>query len=126
VFEWDLNANSASGRGTNYDAVDVGGTLTIDSGAIFRIVLGEGVTGSAFWTTPEETRTWSDIFGYQTLVGSFSTSNIEVTGPGAALTGLGSFTISGTSLTWTAVPEPSTALAGVLLSLGLLRRRRPE
>ena len=35
-----------------------------------------------------------------------------------------SFTNSGTTLTWTAVPEPTSALAGLLLGAGLLRRRR--
>ena len=39
-------------------------------------------------------------------------------------TSQGSFTISGSSLTWTAVPEPSGVLAGMLLGAGLLRRRR--
>ena len=36
----------------------------------------------------------------------------------------GSFAINGSSLTWTAVPEPSSALAGLLVGAGLLRRRR--
>lgn len=35
-------------------------------------------------------------------------------------------TINGTSLTWTAVPEPTTAFAGILLGAGLLRRRREQ
>ena len=37
----------------------------------------------------------------------------------------GYFTFSGTStLNWTAVPEPTSALAGILITAGLLRRRR--
>ena len=36
----------------------------------------------------------------------------------------GSFTVTGTTLNWTAVPEPTTALTGLLLTAGLLRRRR--
>lgn len=36
----------------------------------------------------------------------------------------GAFTFSGTDLKWTAVPEPASGLAGVLLGAGLLRRRR--
>jgi uncharacterized protein (TIGR03382 family) len=40
-------------------------------------------------------------------------------------TGLqGYFTASGDDLNWTALPKPSTALAGLLLGAGLLRRRR--
>ena len=41
--------------------------------------------------------------------------------------GHGYYTLGGTSgntLTWSAVPEPSSALAGMLLAAGLLRRRR--
>jgi len=39
--------------------------------------------------------------------------------------GRGYFAFSGTSaLSWTAVPEPTSALAGILLVAGLLRRRR--
>jgi autotransporter-associated beta strand protein len=123
IFEWDLNANAETGRGTNYDAVDAT-TLTVNSGAIFKVVLGSGVTADPFWTNPAVTRTWSDIFSFTTLVGSFNTADIVVTGPGAPNTGMGSFSISGTSLTWTAVPEPSTALVGLLIGAGLLRRRR--
>ena len=38
----------------------------------------------------------------------------------------GSFSFDATQgqLVWTAIPEPSTALAGLLLTAGLLRRRR--
>jgi MYXO-CTERM domain-containing protein len=34
--------------------------------------------------------------------------------------------MTGTTLTWTAVPEPSSALTGILLGAGLLRRRRTK
>ncbi|MEO8617191.1 MAG: hypothetical protein ABI600_18785 [Luteolibacter sp.] len=34
------------------------------------------------------------------------------------------FTGGGKTLTWSAVPEPTSALAGVLIGTGLLRRRR--
>jgi hypothetical protein len=36
----------------------------------------------------------------------------------------GSFSFTGSTLTWTAVPEPTSALAGLLIAAGLLRRRR--
>ena len=34
------------------------------------------------------------------------------------------YSITGSTLQFTAIPEPSTALAGLLIGLGLLRRRR--
>jgi fibronectin-binding autotransporter adhesin len=131
IFEWDINGNTTGSRGAagGFDAVDGTGTLTVDAtastGTIFRIVLGAGVDlGDSFWDTPYTVKTWSDIFsGFTLASGSgFDTSNIQVTGQD--ISGVGSFSITGTSLTWTAVPEPTTALAGLLLTAGLLRRRR--
>ena len=133
LFEWSLNGNTAAagnrGIAGGYDAVDGTGTLTVDAtqgtGTIFRIVLGEGVNlGDAFWNTPNSTHTWSEIFSGFTLAmnSGFDSSNIQVTGQ--SVSGLGNFSITGTSLTWTAVPEPTSMLAGLLLGAGLLRRRR--
>lgn len=131
IFQWDINGNTLGNRGLSegFDAVDGTGTLTVDAaattGTIFRIVLGTGVNlGDGFWNTPETTKTWADIFsGFTLASGSgFHTSNLQVTGQD--ISGVGSFSITGTSLTWTAVPEPTSALAGILLTSGLLRRRR--
>ena len=91
----------------------------------------------SFWDT---NRTWTDIF--RTGDGS-GTSNVNYasifgggfqyynySGVGSTLAALttptidGSFSISGSTLTWSAEPEPSSALAGLLLAAGLLRRRR--
>ena len=131
IFEWDL-ANSATGtRGTDYDGVNVGGTLSGTSGAIFKVVLGAGAFTDTFWDT---NRSWSDIFkavvdgtGSSLDIASVF-SNINWYQGVTNMTGLtgteGSFTISGSSLTWTAVPEPTSALAGLLIAAGLLRRRR--
>jgi autotransporter-associated beta strand protein len=132
IFEWNLNGNTADsgdrGIAGGYDAVDGTGALTVDAtentGTVFRIVLGSGVDlANGFWATPHTTHTWSNIFsGFSGLTGGFDNSNIEVTGQ--TTDGIGSFTINGTSLTWTAVPEPTSALAGILLGAGLLCRRR--
>jgi hypothetical protein len=44
---------------------------------------------------------------------------------GSLASGLtGSFSISGNNLTFTAVPEPTGVLAGLLVTCGWLRRRR--
>lgn len=131
IFEWDLNANTVTQSGGPpylFDQVtSTGGhTLTVNSGAIFRIVLGTGVDlDNPFWSTPHISQTWSNIFtGFGSLVGGFNTANIQVTGQ--SVTGYGSFSISGTTLTWSAIPEPTTALAGILLGAGLLRRTREK
>ena len=145
IFEWDLNANkdtdgydhdSNSGtaninvgtRGTHYDAVNVSGTLSVDSAAIFRVVIGSSVTADNFWNRNEA---WTDIFGggYTLSGAGFSNSLLQVvdaSGNSFNPNNLhpGSFSVSGTTLSWTAVPEPSGALAGLLIGAGLLRRRR--
>ncbi len=56
---------------------------------------------------------------------NFSVSDFSWTNLGGSFNGLDSqFTLNANSLTFTAVPEPTSALAGLLISAGLLRRRR--
>ena len=134
IFEWNLKGNTETSigtRGINYDAVNTGALATTGAGAIFRVVLNAGQNFSeTFWDT---NRTWTDIFTNvggtaSTSIASIFGGGIEYRNASGMLTGVpsaeGSFTLSGTSLNWTAVPEPSSALAGLLLATGLLRRRR--
>jgi len=133
IFEWELTANTAT-QGTSpantFDQVAIvgGGTLSIASDAKFRIILNS--TGSAvdftdtFWSTD---RSWSIFTGASALTG-FTLDSVSTDKNGVAFTANhphGSFTITGSTLTWTAVPEPTSALAGLLITAGLLRRRRP-
>ena len=70
---------------------------------------------------------WGNAYTLATWTGttSFVAGDFSFQGLSGAYSGLDSyFTITGNSLTFTAVPEPSTALAGLLLAAGLLRRRR--
>ncbi|MES2920984.1 MAG: autotransporter-associated beta strand repeat-containing protein [Verrucomicrobiota bacterium] len=141
IFAWDID-RTLSGRGTGYDGVNVTGALAgldgADAGstlnAVFRIVIGDSDFSDAFWSANDHTwndiftnadgttakANWADIFG-----GGFEYYNSN----GSALAGApttGSFTLTGSTLSWnySAVPEISNALAGVLLGAGLLRRKR--
>ena len=122
IFEWDLSANSVS---TGFDMVGGGGEVSVDTGStVFKIVFGAGVTMSdAFWSAPYTTHTWamSAIFG-----DGFSGAFASVDTGSYPVNSRGRFTISGTNLLYTTLPEPTTALAGLLLGAGLLRRRRGD
>jgi autotransporter-associated beta strand protein len=132
IFEWELDtaqSNPTTNRGVAYDGINT--TSLSGSGVIFKILLTstQDFSDYAFWG---QTRTWTDIFksadGSTTLSdwasvfsGGFQYS---YNGNTVAPTGAGSFTLTGNSLTWSAVPEPSNALAGLLVAGALLRRRR--
>ena len=127
IFEWDLNA-SASNTGTSnqgtYGQVVANGTVSGTS--VFNVVLGSNSFSDAFWDT---NKTWSNIFAgtsapanLASIFTTFGGTNVASDG---TVAGQGAFTFNGSNtLTWTAVPEPTTALAGLLLGAGLLRRRR--
>jgi autotransporter-associated beta strand protein len=144
IFEWDIDRAATQTRGTGYDGVNVTGTLAgmdgLDVGtttdAVFRIVIGDSDFSNGFWDT---TRVWTDIFtaadgiaAKTDWAGIFGGGfeyfyNNGTTLTSISPTGQGSFSFTGVNnneLTWTAVPEPTTALAGLLLGAGLLRRRR--
>ena len=128
IFNWDLAANSNSGRGTNYDGLTVTGNLNT-SAATFRVVQNTGVNfANSFWDTD---KSWTDIFSVSgtttgwtaaTPVNIFTASNTPVDVSATR----GTFTITGTTLNWTAVPEASNLLIGGLLGLGMMSRRRKQ
>ena len=82
------------------------------------------IVNNAFWAS---NKTW-DIFEGGVITGGFSSfelynaSNLAST---VSYAGRGSFSFNNAngSLNWT-VPEPSNALAGLLIAAGLVRRRR--
>ena len=118
IFEWDLNANSTS---TGFDTVGGLGAITVNpDNTVFKIILGTNVQMSnPFWSTPGgQTWTMASIFGTP-FSGAFQ--RVE-TSP--IVSQYGSFTISGTELVFTAVPEATNALVGLLLGAALMRRRR--
>ena len=82
----------------------------------------------AFWTT---NKSWTNIYSgagtpanLAAVFTSFSpTGGLDSFG---VVSGVGQFSFNGSTstLNWTAVPEPTSALAGLLITAGLLRRRR--
>lgn len=133
TLAWDLIDNTTGGRGSNYDAVDVsGGSFTLATDATIDLSFGGSVDFlDDFWGTNQEwlvvalsgsaTAADSNLFGIGTISGGANWDPL-----------LGSFGIQrkdgpttedSVYLTWTAIPEPSTALLGSLGMLLLLRRR---
>lgn len=141
IFAWQMDRTQAQTRGIGYDAVNVTGALAGLDGAdantttdaIFRIVIGDSAFNQPFWSTA---RTWTDIFSATTTTGSLQTifsggfQYSSIDGSAVSPAGQGSFALTGNTLVWTPqngatfVPEPTSALAGLLLGAGLLRRRR--
>jgi len=131
IFAWNLNvANPANVNSTSVgDTLAVSGNLTDGGpagGSVFRIVLaGSQTFADAFWLSD---KSWTGVLtsanslDLSTLFTTFSYANAN--GTIAAPTGGAYFSLSGSTLNFTAIPEPTTALAGLLLGLGLLRRRR--
>lgn len=130
IFDWDVTNVST------YDKVlGAAGKTLAGTGAVFNITSGTAY-GDVFW---DSHRNWTDIYSgfgtssnwnsiFTSITGDFITWNSElgrgeVGTVGAGGTG-GYFTLTSSSLNWTAVPEPSSALAGLLIAAGLLRRRR--
>ncbi len=149
IFAWELGTTpeetnitkdgsgfvTASNRGTAYDAVNVAGALS-GADAVFRVVLSDNQTfADTFWNTDHQ---WTDIFrSADHINGQPETASTDIasifgggfqyynsTGAIGNTSNSRSFSVTGSTLTWSAVPEPSSALAGLLLGAGLLRRRR--
>ncbi len=138
IFSWEIDRTQTQTRGTGYDGVNVSGTLAGLDGAdgntttdaIFRIVVGDSDFSNAFWNTP---KSWTDIFtaadgtttksNWAAIFGRgfqfYNTGGSAVSAPSA-----GGFTLTGNTLSWSGVPEPSSVLVGLLLGAGLLSRRR--
>jgi autotransporter-associated beta strand protein len=116
IFEWNIGATGA------YSLTDVEGNLS-GAGAVFRILLNDFTSG--FWNS-DRTWTLTDIFAPATVTpgSSFASIFTSLETNQTAVGGGRGFTLSGNNLTWAAVPEPTSALAGLLMAAGLLRRRR--
>lgn len=131
VFEWNLDtarSNPESNRGAAYGGIN---TDVLDgSGSVFKIMLtGDQDFSDTFWNG---SHTWNDIFkdgDDTTVLGDWASIfgggiQYSYNGQSAAPTSQGGFTITGNSLTWSAVPESSSALVGLMLVAALCRRQR--
>lgn len=129
IFEWDFAAPTTDpGAGAtnagSYDKVVANGAVT--GNAVFNVVLGSNVFSDSFWNT---NKSWTDIFttigggtfALETLFTSFGGVNVQ---PSGTVHNQGYFTTTGNTLNWTAVPEPTSAMVGLLLAAGLHRRKR--
>jgi len=137
TFLWELSGNTATGRGTSFDGVNVtGGTLTINT----------GVTSSLIFNGHGSTVLWSDGFwdSNQTWLVFDNANAPSILGSPAITIGFDSlgndFAVAraGSSFEWDvvgndiylnyAIPEPSTYALLALSAAGLggyvLRRRR--
>lgn len=132
AFAWELGLNpddtgTLVNGGSAYDKVHVTGNLlgSNDGDATFRILLGGGDFSAAFWTV---SRSWDNIFtasndfDLNDVFGGFSFAD------GIDPSGYGLFSFSGSTLQWSAIPEPgNAAMTGCFfLSAVLIRRRRPH
>jgi autotransporter-associated beta strand protein len=129
IFEWDLTATASDpgagvvGAGV-YDRLAVSGAVT-GGDAVFKIMLSGNNFSDAFWGTNKH---WDNVFAVglgstdiQSIFTTFAGTNIA---PDGSVANEGQFYFTGNTLNWTAVPEPSSALVGLLLGVGLCRRRR--
>jgi autotransporter-associated beta strand protein len=133
-FNFELIGNTTSGRGTNFDAVDVtGGILTLQSGVNFNITLnGTGSTvdfTNAFWNSNQSWLVFSNT-NAPSIASLFNLGTVSADSQSNTYTGYGSFSFSQSGndiyLNWAPIPEPST---GILLAVGVaalwwLRRHR--
>lgn len=125
IFSWDINVTTPTSEisATIFDTVlGAGATSSLTgTGAVFKVVLADGQSyADPFWAISQS---WTNIFGNFTET-SFSLPSIFSSATSTAGVARGSFAFTGNTLQWTAVPEPTSALAGAVLIAGLMRRKR--
>ncbi|MFN5579925.1 MAG: beta strand repeat-containing protein [Akkermansiaceae bacterium] len=115
--------NTLSLRGTDFDGVNVtGGNLVIDSLATLALFTSSIDYANVLWDSVRDF-TIIDYSGAGTSTGSFLLN----TDNAGAYASEGSWSLANSSndiiLSWTPIPEPSTALLAALGALALFRRR---
>jgi autotransporter-associated beta strand protein len=115
IWQFDLSANSNAS-----DALAIIGDFKKDSSAGTVYEFNFMNSAPTTWGNVYTLVTWTGTSQF-TSASEFTWSNLG--GAYDLQPGTG-FTLNANSLTFTAVPEPTSALAGLLVAAGLLRRRR--
>ncbi len=107
IWQFDLGVSSS-------DRLDITGDFTKGTAGTYKFdFMGSTPTWGATYTLID----WSGITNFENDASDFSFT-------GLAGFSTSYFTINGSQLDFTAVPEPTSAFAGLLITAGLLRRRR--
>lgn len=111
-----LNFDLAT-TGTTSDKLNITGDFIKGSAGTYEFNF---MGSTPAWGTTFTLVEWSgDLTGFD-----IDASDFSHTGLGTGSYSTSYFTITGKTLQFTAIPEPTSALAGLLLGFGLLRRRR--
>ena len=116
---WQFNLSTSDGTS---DRLAITGAFTKGSGGSSSFVF------DFMGISPK----WGETFTlvtFSSLAGGFAAGDVtpfSYTGLGPGSYSNSSFTLTGSSLTFTAIPEPTTTLGGLLLVAGLLGRRRKD
>jgi autotransporter-associated beta strand protein len=113
IWEFDLSAGTPGSS----DLMSIDGNFTKAGSGIYQFNFMN--SAPTVWGAAYTLISWTGTTDF--LLSDFSYTNLGGGYDGQPGTG---FSFSGNSLVFTAVPEPTSALAGLLITAGLLRRRR--
>jgi autotransporter-associated beta strand protein len=113
IWNFDLSPSDTTSDQLVITGDLIKGTGTLGTDYVFNFMGSQPV-----WNTTYTLATFASAIGFADGL------NFTATNLGAGSYSTSFFTLNSNSLTFTAVPEPTTAVAGLLLTAGLLRRRR--
>ncbi len=123
IFNWNLDDNSTTG-GFDKLTINSGTLTTAGSSSNFQIDFGDSVDFSNVFWDQSRTFSWTSIFGDFATNNAFQNATLLTQGAGPDAAVRGSFSLTSAGVEYSAVPEPGSILAGILIGAGFLRRRR--